>query len=102
MGSSELDKKKWSTKEIISTVVFVSTLLVQTLYLKFSLELAIHEEINNRIADIRVIEEKIKNLERSTPGPFEGKHSYLYYKQTPAEKPEYELSIFTRLKKRKA
>jgi len=60
MGQSELDKKKWSSKEL---AWFLGG-CVQTVTLYFMLRMAISDEINARIADVRVLEEKIKYLEK--------------------------------------
>lgn len=94
---AESDKKKWSTKEAIWAITTACMLVVQTLYLQFSLRLAIQEEMNKRIADVRVLEERIKYLERQLP--FNDKRTSLQFHQQPAEKPEYELVIVPKRKK---
>lgn len=97
MGQAELDKKKWSSKEL----VWFLGISGQTIILYFTLRLAISDEINARIADVRVLEEKIKYLEKQLPSTPNDKRAF-YHKITPAEKPEYELAIVTRYKKRKS
>jgi hypothetical protein len=99
----ESEKRKWSTKEVMFAISFVCTILIQTLYLKFSLEIAIREEINNRIADVRVLEEKIKNLEKglSENKELPVKKNNIFENNVLAIKPDYSLKIETNVKRKK-
>lgn len=98
----ESEKRKWSTKEVVFAIGTACTILIQTLYLKFSLEMAIHNEINQRIADVRVLEEKIKSLQNEISrekNNTSDKNTYDANKL--ALKPEYSLKIETNVKRKK-
>lgn len=94
---AESDKKKWTTKEAIWAIGTTCMLVIQTLYLQFSLKLAIQEEMNKREADVRVIEERIKYLEKQLPN--DDKHAIMLMQKSWAVKPDYELAIVTKPKK---
>lgn len=99
----ESEKRKWSTKEVVFAISIVCTILIQTLYLKFSLEIAIREEINNRIADVRVLEEKIKNLEKglSEKKELPVNKTGIFENNILAIKPDYSLKIETNVRRKK-
>lgn len=99
----ESEKRKWSTKEVVFAITTVCTIVIQTLYLKFSLEIAIRDEINNRVADIRVLEEKIKSLEKEISNTTNNKTSdkTADFFNTVAIKPDYSLKIETNVKRKK-
>ncbi len=59
----ELDKPRWSHRNLAIIVSFFVGTVLQTLILYFTLTQSIHDEITNRLADYRVMDIRVSNLE---------------------------------------